>query len=233
MIQALQSQPDLVRQHLDALRVSSMVTGWYRKSWEPNVEHVTVEGVIKTLHRAGIRPVLMGTHGIGGYRSEARATQDVDVLVTKRDLRKAVRVLEAEYPYLEPRDTSAVTRFLNLATMKVELDVMKPSSRAMQVVFRNTIAVGETHRIPTLEMALASKFVAMIAPLRRQAKRQVDLGDFIDVVEHNRAALDLAKLKRLGDLVHPHGGTRMLELIVDIDAGRTIQLGNSGVETVE
>ena len=224
MIQASRTRAELVRQHLEALRISSMVTGWYRKSWEPNVEHVTPEGVIEALNRAGIRPVLMGAHGIGGYRSEARSTQDVDVLVTKRDVRKAVRVLEEAFPYLEPIDSAVVTRFRNWATLKVELDVMKPTSRAMQVVFRNTIAVGDTHRIPTLEMALASKFVAIVSSTRRQAKKQVDLGDFIDVIEHNREVLDLKKLKRLGDDVYPNGGERILRMVEDIDAGRTIHL---------
>ena len=52
----------------------------------------------------------------------------------------------------------------------------------------------------------------------------MDGGDFVDVVIHNRARLDLAKLKRLGDAVHPNGGELILEMVEDIDAGRMIRM---------
>jgi hypothetical protein len=213
-----------VRDHREALATSTKLTGWFRKDREPEVLKVTPENVIAALNRAGIRPVLLGTYGIGGYRSEARATEDVDVLVGKRDVRKAVRVLEEEFPYLEVEDTAVVTRFRNPATQKVALDVMKPVSHAAQAVFRNSLAVGKTHRIPTLEMALVSKFMAIISPTRRQAKRFVDIGDFVDMVQHNRAILNLKKLRRLAETVNPGTGEKIVRMVEDIDAGRTIQV---------
>src|SRR5881275_2063381 len=112
---------NLVRDHLQALHIGSEVTRWFRKDREPQVLNVTPENVIATLHQAGINPVLMGTHGINVYRDEARATQDVDVLVTKRDVRKAVRVLEEVFPYLEVIDSAVVTRFLDPVSQKVVL----------------------------------------------------------------------------------------------------------------
>src|ERR1700687_4900868 len=109
---ALARRPkDAVRDHLQALRISTMVTQWFRKDWEPNVLKVTTDNVIAALNRAGIRPILMGAHGLGGYRSEARATQAVDVLVPNREVRKAVRALEEAFPYLEVVDLPAVVRF--------------------------------------------------------------------------------------------------------------------------
>jgi hypothetical protein len=179
---------------------------------------------VATLRRAGINCVLMGTHAINTYRDEARATQDVDVLVTKKDVRKAVRVLEEKFPYLEVIELSSVTRFLNSVSQKVVIDVMKPNSRAMQVVFRHTIAIGKSHRIPTLEMALVSKFIAMTAPNRRRDKRAVDFGDFMNVVMNNRQTLDLEKLKKLAEAVRYGAGTNILQLIDDIEKGREIQL---------
>src|SRR5262249_35765363 len=158
---------------------------WFRRAREPHVEKVTPEGVIAALHRAGVNPVLLGTHGLVGYRSEARATQDVDVLVTKKDIRRAVRVLEREDPYLEGLDSPVVTPFFDAVSQEVLIDVMKPASQAMQLVFRHTLKVGDTHRIPELEMALVCKFVAMMAPNRRRTKKVIDLGDFMDVVENN------------------------------------------------
>jgi len=212
-----------VRDHLEALATSTRLTRWFRKGREPEVLKVTPDNVIAALNRVGIRPVLLGTYGIGGYRSEARATEDVDVLVGKREVRKAIRVLEEAFPYLEVQDTEVVTRFRNAATQKVALDVMKPSSQAAQAVFRNSISVGKTHRIPTLEMALVSKFMAIISPTRRQAKKLIDMGDFVDVVQHNRAVLNLRKLRRLAETANPGTGAKIIRMVADIDAGRAIQ----------
>ena len=222
---ALAQRPkNAVRDHLEALRVSTKATKWFRKQRELNVLNVTAENVVAALNRAGIRPVLMGTHGLVGYRSESRATDDVDVLVTKREVRKAIRVLEEAFPYLEIVDMPQVARFLNPVSQKVVLDVMKPTSRAVQIVFRNMIPVGDSHRIPTLEMALVSKFVAMHAPNRKRTKKLVDQADFEDVIYNNRQILDLEKLKRLADQAIPNGGAAILQLIKDIDAGRQIKL---------
>lgn len=216
--------PDPVREHLESLRTSDELTRWFRHAREPWVEKVSAEGVIAALHRAGINPVLMGTHGLVGYRSEPRATQDVDVLVTKKVASKGVAVLGQEYPYLEVNSGTAVTRMLDPVSKKVMIDVMKPTTRLMTLVFRHNIKIGSRHRIPALEMALACKFAAMRAPNRRQDKQLLDLADFIDVVHYNRATLDLGKLQRLADLAQPRGGTTILALIEDIDAGRRIRL---------
>jgi hypothetical protein len=213
---------NLVHEHLQALHIGSEVTRWFRKERQPQVLNVSPENVIAALNAAGINPVLMGTHGINVYRDEARATQDVDVLVTKRDVRKAIRVLEEAFPYLEIIENSAVARFLDPVSQKVVLDVMKPSSEAMHAVFRHTIAINDTHRIPSLEMALVSKLLAMTSPNRRTAKRLIDRGDFTNIVEENRAVLDLDKLKQLAARAQPGGGNLILKLIAEIDAGREI-----------
>src|SRR5436305_12575494 len=129
----VQRVADLVRRHVQALHISSRVTGWFRKEQQPQVLRVTPERVLSTLRRAGINCVLMGTHALNSYRTQARATQDVDVLVTKKDVRKAVRVLEEKFPYLEPINLEPVVRFLDSVSQEVVIDVMKPTSRAMQI----------------------------------------------------------------------------------------------------
>ena len=212
-----------VRNHLQALGISSMLTEWWRRKYRPMAVAVTPEGVLEALHRAGVRPVLMGTHGLAGYRSESRATQDIDVLVRKKDIRKAVRAIREAYPELTTQDTPVVTRFVDPATEKVVIDVMKPTQEVFRFVFRYVISAGDTHDIPDLEMALVSKFAAMTSPHRRQAKKLVDGGDFVDVVEHNHSALDLKKLKRLADKVYPDGGAEIIKLVEDILAGRRIE----------
>jgi len=223
MIQRLRTA-DPVRQHLSALHTSSELTDLFRQMYQREAAMIRPEEVIAALHAVGIRCVLMGTHGLGGWRSEARATQDVDVLVPKNSVRKAVKVLSERYPNLEVSDTPVVARFIDPTTGKGVIDVMKPITPVYQMVFRHTIAVGDTHRIPDLEMALVSKFAAMISPNRAPDKKMIDAGDFINVVQHNRGDLDVEKLVRFGEKVYPGGGEEIRQVIADIDAGRTIQL---------
>jgi hypothetical protein len=224
MIQQAHPIADPVQQHLDALHTSSELTVIFRRMYQREAAMVTPEKVIAVLHEARVNFVLMGTHALGGWRSEARATQDVDVLVTKKDVRKAVRVLRAAYPTLEVLDTPVVTRLIDPVSGKPAIDIMKPTQAVYQIVFRHSIMVGDTHRIPDLEMALASKFAAMVSPNRAPAKKLVDAGDFVDVVTYNRSAIDLKKLKKLKDKVYPDGGAEIMRLVEDIDAGRPIQL---------
>ncbi len=223
MIQTARSRAAFVREHLQALHIGSEVTGWFRKEREPHVLNVTPENVIAALNKAGVSFVLMGTHAINGYRDEARATQDIDVLVVKKDVRKAIRTLDRAFPYLEMVENSAVARFVDPVTQKVVIDVMKPSSEGVRLVFRHSVDVGKSHRIPDLEMAIVSKFLAMTAPNRKQSKRLIDAGDFTNMIEHNRKSLDLEKLRRIGDKVQSHGGSKILKLVEEIDAGRPIQ----------
>ncbi len=224
MIQQAKRRTNLVRDHWEALREGSKVTRWFRKEREPNVISVTPERVLAVLKRAGINCVLMGTHGINVYRDQARATGDVDVLVPKKDVRKAVRLLEEAFPYLEIVENSAVARFFNPVTQKAVIDVMKPNSEAMRLVFRHTVEIGKSHRIPDLEMAVIAKYLAMTAPNRRHPRRIQDLADLTNMVATHRETLDLEKLRRLGDRVRRRGGEELLALINDLDAGRSIEI---------
>lgn len=181
---------------------------------------VTPEDVIETLNRASVGFVLMGTHGIGGWRDEPRATQDVDILVRKRDLRKAMRALGERFPELKLQDLPVVARFIDPATKKSVIDVMKFQQAVFKMVFRNTILVASTYRIPNLEMALVSKFAAMVAPNRSEEKKFIDAGDFISMVKTNKNDLRHARLQKLGEKVYPGGGEEVLKMVDDILAGR-------------
>jgi hypothetical protein len=213
-----------VSQHLEGIRVSSWLTSYFRHKHEPMAVDVKPEDVIARLHEAGVKCVLMGTHALNTWRSEVRGTQDVDVLVRKKDIRKAVKALHEAYPTLTVNDFPVVTRLSDPVTEKGVIDVMKPTQSVYHLIFRHTIPIGDTHEIPDLEMCLASKFAAMVSPHRRPDKKMVDGGDFINVVHHNRSAISLRKLQRLADKVYPNGGAGILRMIEDIDAGRTLQL---------
>ena len=208
--------------HPTALRISSELTSYFRRKYQKAAILVTPEGVVGALHEAGIKCVLLGTYGINGWRSEPRATQDVDVLVTKRDTRKAVKTIRKLYPELTVNDFPVVTRFVDPGTGLGVIDVMKPTHPLYRVAFRHTIQVEETHRLPSLELAIVSKFAAMVSPHRGQPKKLIDGGDFSDIIIFNRARIDLDKLVALANKVYPDGGNEILTHIVDIDAGRQI-----------
>jgi len=225
MPQAVGALEALVQTHLEALHTSSWLSSHFREHYQhPMAIDVKPERVIEVLHKAGIKFVLMGTHALNTWRDQARATQDVDVLVKKKDVVKAVKVLSKAFPGLTIIDTLMVTRFVDPATEKVVLDVMKPTQAVLQVVFRYTMAVGQTHSIPDLEMALVSKFAAMVSPFRRRDKKLLDAADFMNVVIHNRKDINLRKLNQLGNKVYPGGGKEVVQFIDDIDTGRPIQL---------
>jgi hypothetical protein len=213
-----------INRHMSALKTSSFLTAYFRRKHTPGAAMITPEEVIDALNQAEVSFVVMGTHGAGAWRSEPRATQDVDVLVVRKDHNKAVRVLSSKYPNLDVQDTTVVTRFVDPSTKKPVIDLMKPLQKVYRIVFRNTIEVEQSHRIPNLEMALVSKFAAMISPDREDRKKFIDVGDFIDMVKHNLAELNLARLSKLADKVYLGGAQEILALVENIKAGRRIQI---------
>jgi hypothetical protein len=223
MIQQVTATPKTVVQtHLEALRTSSRLTSYFREKHQPMATDVTPQRVIEVLNEAGIKCVLMGTHALNTYRDQARATQDVDVLVRKKDVRKAVRLLHQEYPELTLNETPVVTRFIDPTTGKAALDVMKPTQKVFQMVFRHTVKVADTHHIPDLEMALISKFAAITSPHRERQRKIQDVADFANIVENCKSAIDMLKLRRLAKSVYPAGGEEICKLVEDILTGRPL-----------
>jgi hypothetical protein len=166
----------------------------------------------------------MGTHGLGGWRSQARATQDVGVLVAKKDHRKAVRVLRAAFPKLIVEEGAIVTRFMDPESGEPRIDLMKPLQKVYQIVFRHTHQVGQSHRVPDLEMALISKFAAMVSPHRQRPRKIQDAADFADMVVHNQGQINMPKLGQLADQVYRGGSKEIIQLVEDILAERPIQI---------
>jgi hypothetical protein len=211
------------RRHGEALRVSSEITRTLRGMYRPEMCMISPTEVIEVLNEADVRFILMGNYGITGWRDEERATQDVDVLVRKRDHPKAMRAIGAAFPRLEVEDGTVVTRFLDPATGSPIIDLMKPNQPLFKVAFRQTVLVEEGYLIPNLEFALACKFAAMVSPYRAVKKKHLDAGDFISMVEKNQSAIRLPRLRRLGERVYPGGGAEIIRLVDDAKAGRRME----------
>jgi len=99
------------RAHLRALILSSTIGGFHDEMFRPGITMAKPKKVIQLLNDAEVSFVLMGAYALAGWRSQARATQDVDVLVAKKDHAKAVKVISKSFPKLLIDDGVVVTRF--------------------------------------------------------------------------------------------------------------------------
>jgi hypothetical protein len=210
--------------HERALTISGALSRFHREMYQPEAVVVHPKKVIRLLTKAKVRFVVMGAHGVGGWSPRARSTQDVDVLVAKKDHARAVRIMREAFPKFPVEDSAVVTRFKDPVTEEPRIDLMKPTQNVFRMVFRYTHRVGDSHRIPDLEMALISKFSAMVSPHRDPFRKMQDAVDFAEIARHNLKSLDRRKLERMAEQIYRGGRLEIRKLIDDIEAGRTIQV---------
>ena|ERR1043165_2189776 len=182
--------------------------------------------VIRVLNREKISFVLVGLYGAIGYMSQARATEDVDVVVALKHVKKATGLLLEEFPFLEADDQEVVIRLRDKETKDVLVDLMKPTQPHLRVIFKNsktTELKKQKYRIPSCEMALVLKFAPMISLARVDKKKLIDAHDFMDIVDNNRD-LDEDLLLSLGDLVYNGGGKEIVEMVRKVRDGETLRL---------
>jgi hypothetical protein len=211
----------LADQHARSLATSAALTRYYM----PNT--ILPSAVVKVLQAAKIPFVLVGAHGVYGWMgvNEARPTKDVDVIVPMRQHRKAVQALLDAFPDLEALEREVVTRLKRRDSEDILIDVMKPTE-LYRAAFKYTHTVSrgkQTFRVPSLEMALAMKFGPMVSLNRDEAKKHLDIHDFIMMVRAN-PRIDEKVLVELGDMVYPDGGKDLLELVRKVRAGEKFTL---------
>jgi Nucleotidyl transferase AbiEii toxin, Type IV TA system len=189
-------------------------------------EFITPLQVITVLNQARVRFVLIGGYSIGGWVHEPRATQDVDVLVATRNRGKAVTALQKAFPRLVREDHEEVVRLRDPEAKRVVIDVHKPAEPLGRAALRNTqpvTAEGQTYQIPTLGMALALKFAAMMSLRHTDDKKYLHAHDFIGMVKAN-PTIDLDKLAGFGELIYPGGGRDISEKVRQVRAGEKLRL---------
>jgi hypothetical protein len=206
--------------HSRSLATSTALSEYYVENLITPIE------VIKVLNAAGVKFMLVGLHGIGGWLRDPRATQDVDVLVAMRGQKKAIAALLAAFPQLAAEDHPVVTRLREKETGEVRIDVMKPNQELFREGLKHTHTVenkGIVYRIPSLEMALTMKFAPMISLNRADKDKFQDAHDFMQMIDSN-PNIDLEKLAELGDLVYPGGGKEIVEKVRQVRAGEKLHL---------
>ncbi len=206
--------------HVQSLATSSALSELY----VPNL--IAPLDVIRVLNAVRVKFMLVGVHGLGGWTREPRATNDVDVLVGARGHKKAVRALLEAFPHLQEEDHEVVTRLRDPETGTIVIDIMKPNQPLYRDALKHTHSVksgGQTYLVPSLEMALAMKFSAMISLTRSEDKKHFDAGDFIRMVKGN-SDIDLVNLHALGQLVYNGGGDEIVEKVRQVRDGEKLVL---------
>jgi len=207
--------------HARSLATSAELTRYYMP------ETILPLEVVKVLQKAKIPFILAGAHGIFGWMgvNEARPTKVVDVIVAERYHQKAVKLLLESYPHLEPVKLEVVTRLKRRNSEDFLVDVMRTRALCREA-FKHTHQVHSgklVYRVPSLEMALAMKFGAMISPTRDDAKKLMDAHDFIMIVRAHEN-IDMELVVHLGELVYSGGGAEIVELVRRVRAGETLIL---------
>jgi hypothetical protein len=206
--------------HVQSLATSSALSELY----VPNL--IAPLDVIRVLNAIRVKFMLLGAHGLGGWMGKPRATEDVDILVAVRGHKKAVSALLAAFPHLHAEEHEVVTRLRNPETGTIVIDVMKPNQPLYRDALKHTHTVqagGQTYSIPSLELALATKFAAMISLTRADRDKFQDARDFMYMIDNN-PNIDLEKLHALGQLVYNGGGDELVENVRKVRAGEKLIL---------
>lgn len=205
--------------HASSLATSTALSSYYVP------EFIQPLLIVKVLNAAGIRFILAGLHGLGGWMGEPRATQDVDVLISVRHHKKAVRVLSQAFPHLEFEEFAVVTRFRDKGSGKIVIDLMKSNQGVFRAAFRHTKKIkveDQEFLIPSLEMAVVMKFAPMVSPNRPQKDKFQDAHDFMHMIDSN-PELDHEILRELGEMVYSGGGDELLEMVRVVRAGEELK----------
>jgi len=156
----------------------------------------------------------MGLHGYARYMPEPRATQDVDIMVPKRQRKRAMKAIQQAWPTLATREISEVIRFLDPSDGGTEGEpkpvshLILPLPQFHQTILKEFVIVEPVtkHRIPCLEASLVAKYALMVSLVRNQRRKEQDSADFRSITCANYDEIDRVSTHRLADEVFPGAG---------------------------
>lgn len=182
--------------------------------------------VVRVLNRHKVSFVLVGAYGLSGWLQEARATEDVNVLVAARHVKKAIAALLREFPHLEAVEVPGGVHLGDKETGELAVDILKPLQQPYREIFKHTKKItseGEAYRIPSLEMALAMKFAAMTSLYRADEDKFQDAHDFVEIVKAN-PTLEEKSLEAIASRIDPLAGRDILDYVSRVRSGKRLVL---------
>ena len=159
------------------------------------------EEFFQRLDEAGIDWVLVGAAAMNHYLPRPRATLDVDVVVRKKHLAKAKRVLDEQCT--DVRETEVHFHgTLSPDPSRLEVDVIKSQSHDLfGIALDRKSRLGGVSIVP-VEVFLALKYLSIVSVWRSRDDKGQDVLDFMKTYKANRIRVDRARLLDLASRAH-------------------------------
>lgn len=174
--------------------------------------------------------VLIGGHMLSFYTGTARATVDVDFIISGADFSRAAKVIDKAYSQFKHNDRIYHVTYDSKRSGPKDperIDLVKDGFPLFREVVQRysftLIASKHAVKIPTIEAAIALKFAAAISPNRGDENKPIDNADLLRLVRC-RSSLDNTALTKLGDLVYRGGGKELVSIVEDILSGKAVSL---------
>ncbi len=153
------------------------------------------------LDREGVEWVLVGAQAINLYLRRPRATADVDIVVRKKHLRKAKKVLREVCGAVEESEVHFKAE-LSSDPERLGVDLIKSTSHPLFEEALDRKVPIEGIPAPCLEALLALKYLAAVSPWRSTPDKYQDVSDFARAFFDNRPKVDRALLIALASKAH-------------------------------
>ena len=175
------------------------------------------------LDREGVEWVLVGAQAINLYLLRPRATVDVDIVVRKKHLRKAKKVLQEACGAVEESEVHFKAE-LSPAPERLGVDMIKSTSHALFEEALDRKVQIEGVPAPALEALLALKFLSIVSPWRRVPDKLQDASDLTRAFLDNRPRVDRALFLELAARAYRNARAEAEKLLDAIEHGKPITI---------
>src|SRR5256885_3083030 len=130
--------------HAEGVREVALISERFNGFLNRQPVMVELKKILRALRAKKVPFVLTGAHGISSWTGRPRGTLDVDILVkTGRNYVRAVNVIKALYPELEPHNFTGVTAFIPPGKTESLIDVTFPHREDNRETLRTAIWVED------------------------------------------------------------------------------------------
>ena len=175
------------------------------------------------LDREGVEWVLVGAQAINLYLRRPRATVDVDIVVRKKHLRKAKKVLQEACGAVEESEVHFKAE-LSPDPERLGVDMIKSTSHALFEEALDRRVQIEGVPAPCLEALLALKYLSIVSPWRSMPDKHQDISDLARAFLDNRPRIDRALFIELASRAYKNARPEAEKFIDAVENGKPITI---------
>lgn len=205
-----------------------------QESYELSTQHINDAvnplEVAALFEKENITYVLIGGHILSYYTGSARATVDVDFIISNECFSHATKTINDTYSQFKQHDHVFHVTYDSQQSKRIDperIDLVKDGFLLFrEVVKKYSVSIRDTKhtiKIPTIEAAIALKFAASISPNRGDESKSVDNADLLRLVR-SKSKLNNKTLSALGNMIYPNGGKELVAIVSDIQNGKPVNL---------